>query len=103
MSAPGSTAISLATIKAGQDRWRAGGDRQGRPDPVKKGYGYADVATKTAMDPDRTTVRIGSTSKLFTWTAVMQFVEQGKIDLNADVNRYLDFTIPARAGRARSP
>jgi CubicO group peptidase (beta-lactamase class C family) len=67
---------------------------------VKKGYGYADVATKRPMDPDRTTVRIGSTSKLFTWTAVMQLVEQGKIDLNADVNRYLDFTIPARAGRA---
>ena len=67
---------------------------------VKKGYGYDDVATRRPMDPDRTLVRIGSTSKLFTWTAVMQLVEQGKIDLNADVNRYLDFRIAPRAGRA---
>jgi hypothetical protein len=40
--------------------------------------------------------RWGSVSKLFTWTAVMQLVEQGKIDLDADVNQYLDFKIPAR-------
>ena len=36
-------------------------------------------------------------SKLFTWTAVMQLVEQGKIDLDADVNQYLDFKIPPGA------
>ena len=67
---------------------------------AKKGYGYADMATKKPMDPDRTTTRIGSTSKLFTWTAVMQLVEQGKIDLNADVNKYLDFKITPRGNRA---
>jgi CubicO group peptidase (beta-lactamase class C family) len=39
--------------------------------------------------------RIGSASKLFTWTAVMQLAEQGKLDLDADVNTYLDFEIPA--------
>jgi CubicO group peptidase (beta-lactamase class C family) len=66
----------------------------------KKGYGYADVAAKKPMDPDRSLMRIGSTSKLFTWTAVMQLVEQGKIDLNADVNRYLDFKITPKSGRA---
>ena len=60
-----------------------------------KGYGYADVATRKPVDPARTLFRIGSTSKLFTWTAVMQLVEQGKLDLDADVNRYLDFKIPA--------
>ena len=39
--------------------------------------------------------RIGSVSKLFTWTAVMQLVEQGKLDLDADVNTYLkEFKIP---------
>ncbi len=38
-------------------------------------------------------------SKLFTWTAVMQLVEQGKIDLDADVNTYLDFKIPPRNGK----
>ena len=66
----------------------------------KKGYGYADVATQAPMNPDRTLMRIGSTSKLFTWTAVMQLVEAGKIDLNADINRYLDFKITPTSGRA---
>jgi CubicO group peptidase (beta-lactamase class C family) len=60
-----------------------------------KGYGYADVARRAPVDAERTLFRIGSTSKLFTWTAVMQLVEQGKLDLDADVNRYLDFAIPA--------
>jgi len=60
-----------------------------------KGHGYADVAKRASVDADRTLFRIGSTSKLFTWTAVMQLVEQGKLDLDTDVNRYLDFKIPA--------
>ena len=62
-----------------------------------KGYGYADVAAKKPVDPDETMFRIGSVSKLFTWTAVMQLVEQGKLDLNVDVNQYLgeDFKIPS--------
>ncbi|WP_380872089.1 FmtA-like protein [Sphingomonas sp. DBB INV C78] len=64
-----------------------------------KGYGYADMARKTPMDGQRTLVRPGSVAKLFTWTAVMQLVEQGKIDLNADVNRYLDFKVPEPFGR----
>jgi CubicO group peptidase (beta-lactamase class C family) len=61
-----------------------------------KGYGYSDVAARTPVDPDRTLFRPGSTSKLFTWTAVMQLVEQGKLDLDHDVNEYLDFRIPQR-------
>jgi CubicO group peptidase (beta-lactamase class C family) len=65
----------------------------------KKGYGYADVAAGKKMDVDTTLMRIGSTSKLFTWTAVMQLVEAGKIDLNADVNKYLDFKITPKSGR----
>ncbi|WP_206366544.1 serine hydrolase domain-containing protein [Sphingomonas gei] len=65
----------------------------------KRGYGYADVAAKIPMDPDRHQMRIGSTSKLFAWTAVMQLVEAGKIDLDADVNRYLDFRISAPGDR----
>jgi CubicO group peptidase (beta-lactamase class C family) len=60
-----------------------------------KGYGYADVEERTPVDPERTLFRPGSVSKLFTWTAVMQLVEQGKIDLDADINIYLrDFKIP---------
>lgn len=62
---------------------------------LAKGYGYADVEKRIPVDPDRTLFRPGSTSKLFTWTAVMQLVEQGKLDLDADVNTYLkDFQLP---------
>jgi CubicO group peptidase (beta-lactamase class C family) len=64
-----------------------------------RGYGYADVAARKPVDPKLTLFRPGSVSKLFTWTAVMQLVEQGKIDLDADVNRYLDFKIPPREGK----
>lgn len=60
-----------------------------------KGYGYADVEKKTPVSADNTLFRPGSISKLFTWTAVMQLVEQGKLDLDRDVNDYLDFKIPA--------
>jgi CubicO group peptidase (beta-lactamase class C family) len=60
-----------------------------------KGYGYADREARRPVDPERTLFRPGSISKLFTWTAVMQLVEQGKIDLEADVNQYVsDFQIP---------
>lgn len=60
-----------------------------------KGYGYADVEGKKPVSPDNTLFRPGSVSKLFTWTAVMQLVEQGKLDLDRDINDYLDFKIPA--------
>ena len=65
---------------------------------LQKGYGYANLAERTPVDPEATLFRPGSVSKLFTWTAVMQLVEQGKLDLDADVNQYLDFAIPARDG-----
>src|SRR6266704_1882247 len=60
-----------------------------------KGYGYSDVEKKVPVSPDTTLFRPGSISKLFTWTSVMQLVEQGKLDLDRDVNDYLDFKIPA--------
>jgi CubicO group peptidase (beta-lactamase class C family) len=59
-----------------------------------KGYGSADLENGIPVDPERTNFRIGSLAKLFTWTAVMQLVEEGKLDLNADINTYLDFRIP---------
>jgi CubicO group peptidase (beta-lactamase class C family) len=62
---------------------------------LEKGYGYSDAVSRKPVDPKRTLFRPGSISKLFTWTAVMQLVEQGKLDLDRDVNAYLDFQIPA--------
>ena len=60
----------------------------------QKGYGYADFEAKKPVLADQTLFRPGSISKLFTATAVMQLVEQGKLDLDRDVNDYLDFAIP---------
>src|SRR6185437_4412115 len=54
-----------------------------------KGYGYADVANHKPVIADQTLFRPGSISKTFTWTAVMQLVGAGKIDLDKDVNAYL--------------
>ena len=66
---------------------------------LQKGFGYADVATGTRMDPQQTLIRAGSTAKLFTWTSVMQLVELGKLDLNRDINDYLDFKIVSTNGK----
>jgi CubicO group peptidase (beta-lactamase class C family) len=59
-----------------------------------KGYGYKDIEHGIPVDPEETMFRIGSNTKPFTWTAVMQLAEQGKIELDADVNTYLDFDVP---------
>ncbi|HWN46968.1 MAG TPA: serine hydrolase [Steroidobacteraceae bacterium] len=64
-----------------------------------RGFGYADREKRTPVDPDRTLFRPGSVSKLVTWTAAMQLVEQGKLDLDKDINTYLDFKIPDYDGK----
>lgn len=61
-----------------------------------KGYGWADVDRRVPVVAEETLFRPGSVSKLLTWTAVMQLVEQGKLDLDADVNSYVtQFKVPA--------
>ncbi|WP_217208193.1 serine hydrolase [Streptomyces sp. AC550_RSS872] len=60
----------------------------GRP-VLTKGYGVADTAAKTPVDPERTGFFMASDAKLFTAVAVLQQVEQGRLDLRSDVNRYL--------------
>ena len=54
-----------------------------------RGYGYADLAHRTRVDPERTIFRLASVSKVLTATAAMQLVDQGRMALDADVNRYL--------------
>ncbi|WGL17888.1 serine hydrolase [Microbulbifer bruguierae] len=56
---------------------------------VAKGYGYQDIENRLAVNPEKTLFRPGSVSKLFTWVAVMQQVEQGRLELDTDVNQYL--------------
>ncbi|MBD7919979.1 beta-lactamase family protein [Cellulomonas sp. Sa3CUA2] len=53
-----------------------------------RGFGEADVAAGTPVDPDGTLFRVGSVSKMFTATAVMQLVEDGEVDLDTDVEQY---------------
>ncbi|MBL7848087.1 MAG: beta-lactamase family protein [Cyclobacteriaceae bacterium] len=63
---------------------------------LAKGYGYMDERNRIPVTANASLFRIGSITKLFTWVSVMQLVQQGKLDLNADVNTYLkDFQIPA--------
>ena len=53
-----------------------------------RGFGVVDSATKRVAGP-QTVFRVGSVSKLFTDVAIMQLVEQGKIDLDTPVSRYI--------------
>jgi CubicO group peptidase (beta-lactamase class C family) len=78
--------VAVAVVKDGQVLFQGG-------------YGYADIEKKTPMDAERVMVRIGSTSKLFTWTAVMQQVEQGKLELDRNVDDYLDFKVSPTNGK----
>ncbi|RFA29922.1 hypothetical protein CAI21_08840 [Alkalilimnicola ehrlichii] len=61
---------------------------------LKKGYGYANVEHAVPMDPESTVFPVASVGKTLTWTAVMQLVEQGLLELDRDINDYLDFRIP---------
>lgn len=67
---------------------------------LSRGYGVVDKDSGLPLDPKRHLIRPGSVAKLMTWTAVMQLVEQGLVDLDADINTYLDFTIPEHPGGA---
>jgi CubicO group peptidase (beta-lactamase class C family) len=64
-----------------------------------KGYGFADLGTHRPVDPETTLFRVASNSKLVVATAAMQLVEQGKLDLDADVNAMLrELRVPEAFG-----
>lgn len=53
-----------------------------------KGYGYADLKTKTPATPS-TVYRLGSITKLFTSSAIMKLRDEGKLRLDNPVASYL--------------
>jgi CubicO group peptidase (beta-lactamase class C family) len=55
---------------------------------LQKGYGFSDLKAKQAVDPEATGVMSERDE-----TAAMQLMERRKLDLDADLNRYLDFAI----------
>jgi CubicO group peptidase (beta-lactamase class C family) len=62
----------------------------------QRGYGFADLAARKPVDPEKTIWRIGSISKVFTATAVVQLADRGRFRLTDDVNQYLTrFKVPA--------
>jgi CubicO group peptidase (beta-lactamase class C family) len=78
-------------MEQGQPGYAAGLIREGRL-VWAGGFGFADVDAGIPMTP-KTVQNVGSVSKTVTTTAVLQLVEQGRLDLDADVNKYLSFAV----------
>ncbi|PSU35604.1 serine hydrolase domain-containing protein [Photobacterium lutimaris] len=72
--------ISAAVIRNGEIAWA-------------KSVGYQDLKSQTPASLDSIWPTLGSVSKLVTWTALMQLVESGAVDLDGDVSDYLGFTL----------
>ena len=56
---------------------------------LAKGYGFADHEAGRRVVPESTVWPFASITKVITATAVVQLADRGKLDLHADVNRYL--------------
>lgn len=66
---------------------------------LAKGYGQADLRSRRRVSVEDTIFRLASVSKTFTWLLAMQLVEEGRLDLDADVDPYLGFEIPTEPDR----
>lgn len=64
----------------------------------ERGYGVGDYESRRPISPEDSVLRQGSTAKLFVWVLVMQLVEERRLNLDGDVNEYLDFRIPDAFG-----
>jgi CubicO group peptidase (beta-lactamase class C family) len=63
-----------------------------------QGFGYADKQANIKATPD-TIYNVGSISKVLTATAAMQLAEQGKLDIDQPLQKYLpEFSIKSRFG-----
>jgi D-alanyl-D-alanine carboxypeptidase len=80
--------IAQAPVKSGAVAGIAVAVVQGHDTLLMKGYGYADLENQLAVTP-QTVFRIGSLTKQFTSSAVMQLVEQQKLRLDDDVTKYI--------------
>jgi len=58
---------------------------------LQKGYGFADLETKTPIDPKKTIFRIASVSKNIAATALAHMVSEGKINLDASFYDYVPY------------
>ncbi len=65
---------------------------------MSSGFGFSDVAKEAPVDPSRTLFRVASVSKTVTWTALMQLIQSGDVDLDADINEYLDVDVDGVGG-----
>lgn len=79
MQAAGIQGLGAAIIVRGQVVW-------------SRGYGHADHDRTRPFTP-RTITKVASISKPFVGVAMMRAVAEGKLDLDADINRYLPFRV----------
>ncbi len=63
-----------------------------------EGFGYADVEQRVPVRPAKTLFRVGSVAKPLTTVAIGQLYEQGRLDLDAPIQRYVP-TFPAKRGQ----
>ena len=62
-----------------------------------RGYGYADIEHRKRVDPEKTLFRLGSVSKAFTWTAVMQLIAEGRLDVNSSIQQFVPDELEIRS------
>ncbi|MBV7260983.1 serine hydrolase [Photobacterium sp. WH24] len=72
--------IGAVLIKNGQMVWG-------------RGFGYQNLENRVPATLDSIWPTLGSVSKLVTWIALMQLVEQNQVRLHDDVSDYLGFTL----------
>jgi len=89
--------IASAPVKSGSVTGLAVAVVKGRDTLLMRGYGLADLENQVPVTP-QTVFRIGSITKQFTSAAVMQLVEQDKINLDDDITKYLP-NVPAHGRR----
>ncbi|HEX4241298.1 MAG TPA: serine hydrolase [Steroidobacteraceae bacterium] len=66
---------------------------------LSKGFGVADIASGRPVIASKSLFRIASVTKTITATAIMQLVERGKLSLDTDARRVIDFPLRLTSDR----